>query len=130
MKLLKVDIDFHPPEEWITDWIMTRWHILAVLGHDIDYIKMFKTKRGLHFYIKLSKNLDDETANMLQFMMGDDATRVKINAWRIKRGIKRWNKLFHKVLYRRKAKVLTCYYCGNKIPVPDKWFDKKNEKKA
>jgi len=124
MKLLKIDIDFHPPYEWLETWKLTREILLNGLGYRVAYIKTFKTKRGLHIYIKLSKNIDDETVNMLQFLLGDDQTRVKINQWRIKRGIKRWNKLFHKVLYRRKPKTLECYYCGNIIPVPDKWFKK------
>ena len=118
-------MDFHPPKEWMDNWVYTRREMLRTVGFFVEYIKFFKTKRGWHAYIKLDRDIFDETANMLQFLLGDDHTRVKINQWRIKRGIKRWNKLFHKVLYRRKAKVLTCYYCGNKIPVPDKWF--KNE---
>ena len=122
MKVLKLDLDFKPPKEWLTEWMQTRWLMLEKLGHPMDETKTFPTKRGLHIYVKLQKDVDAETANKLQFLLGDDHTRVKINQWRIKRGIKRWNKLFHKVLYRRKAKVLTCYYCGNKIPVPDRWF--------
>lgn len=120
MKLLKVDVDFHPPKEWLNEWINTRIRMLP----PIEYYKIFFGKRGFHVYFKLYKDVSGEDANRLQFLLGDDATRVKINQWRIKRGIKHWNKLFHKVLYRRKAKVLTCFYCGNKIPVPDKWFEK------
>lgn len=124
MKLLKIDIDFHPPKEWLSEWEGTREDILFMEGYDIEYIKLFQTKRGYHAYIKLLQDVTDEEANRLQFLLGDDQTRVKINQWRIKRGIKRWNKLFHKVLYRRKPKTLECYYCGNIIPVPDKWFKK------
>ena len=129
MKMLKIDIDFHPPKEWLMNWVNTRTEMLRKLGYIIEYFRIFKTKRGLHIYFKLTKDVMAEEANRLQFLLGDDATRVKINQWRIKRGIKRWNKLFHKVLYRRKAKVLTCYYCGNKIPVPDKWFKNEAEQK-
>ena len=124
MKLLKVDIDFHPPKEWLETWEETREEILYIEGYESEYIKIFQTKRGYHAYIKLLQDISAEEANRLQFLLGDDATRVKINQWRIKRGIKRWNKLFHKVLYRRKPKTLECYYCGNIIPVPDKWFKK------
>ncbi|MBA7698390.1 hypothetical protein ES703_107067 [subsurface metagenome] len=102
--------------------------MLETCGHQVEYIKVFKSsKRGHHIYIKLCEDVSDIDANYLQFLCGDDMTRVKINLWRIKRGVKRWNKLFHKVLYRKKAKALTCYYCGNRIPVPDKWF-KENDK--
>lgn len=120
--MLKIDLDYKPPEEWLEDWKQSREQMLYVLGYDVEYTKTFDTKRGMHVYILLKQNVDAETGNRLQFLCGDDHTRVKINAWRIKRGIKRWNKLFHKVLYRKKAKVLTCFYCGNKIPVPDRWF--------
>lgn len=127
MKMLKVDIDVHPPKEWLNKWLDTREAIIEKEGLSIEYSKTFQTKRGFHAYFKLTKNLPDEEINKLQFLLGDDATRVKINAWRIKRGIKRWNKLFHKVLYRRKAKVLTCYYCGNKIPVPNRWLTRQTK---
>jgi len=123
MKMLKLDMDIRPSSKWMTKWINTRYHILGMLGYAVEYVKTFKSsKRGLHIYIMLKKDVDAETLNMLQFLLGDDQTRVKINQWRIKRGVKRWNKLFHKVLYRKKAKALTCYYCGNRIPVPDRWF--------
>jgi hypothetical protein len=117
MKMLKIDIDMHVPDEWFTQWLRTRYMILNGLGYTVDRVSVFKTKRGMHVYIKLLEDVEDETANMLQFMLGDDPTRVKINQWRISRGIPNWNKLFHKVLYRRKTRAIRCYYCGNKIPV-------------
>ena len=128
MKMLKIDLDFKPPKEWFEFWKTTRQMIVEGGGYTVEYIKTFETKRGHHLYIKIEEDIDAEEANKLQFLCGDDHTRVKINSWRIKRGIKHWNILFRKVLYRRKAKVLTCHYCGNKIPVPDKWFE--NDGKA
>jgi len=119
MKLLKIDIDFKPPKEWLDLWITTRTSILMMLGHRVERITSFKTKRGMHIYIKLCKDVDDETANMLQFLCGDDASRVKINMWRISRGIPFWNKLFERKIYSKKHKFITCYYCGNKIPIGD-----------
>jgi hypothetical protein len=126
LKVLKIDLDIKPPKEWIIFWWKTRQTILQQLGYTIKYFSKFETKRGMHIYITLEQDVSDETANMLQFLLGDDHTRVKINQWRIKRGIPRWNKLFHKVLYRKKAKTITCHYCGNKIPIPDRWI--KNDK--
>ena len=128
MKMLKIDLDWKPPDRWLKAWIETRIKMLKNLGHPAKRYDVFKTTRGLHIYFRLFDDVSDEEANFLQFLLGDDITRVKINQWRIKRGIKRWNKLFHKVLFRRKSKVLTCYYCGNKIPVPDKWFEKEVKK--
>ena len=119
MRLLKIDIDFKPPKEWLDLWIATRISILMTLGHSIERITPFKTKRGMHVYIKLREDVDDETANMLQFLCGDDASRVKINMWRISRGIPFWNKLFERKIYSKKHKFITCYYCGNKIPISD-----------
>ena len=119
MKLLKIDLDIHPPKDWLDQWITTRITLLQMLGHRVKAYRIFKTKRGYHIYFTLVRDVSDMEANKLQFLLGDDHTRVKINQWRIKRGIPHWNKLFHKVLYRKKAKVITCWYCGNKIPVRD-----------
>ena len=122
MKLLKIDMDWHPPDKWMKAWLASREWMLDMLGCTAKKYRVFKTKRGMHVYFNLYNDVTAEEANYLQFMLGDDYTRVKINQWRIQRGIKRWNKLFHRVLYRRKPKTLSCYYCGNVIPVPDRWF--------
>jgi hypothetical protein len=122
MTLLKIDIDMQPPKEWMDAWLNTRKLIIGHLGYTWLGHDIFTTKRGIHVYIRILEKMRDAEINKLQFLCGDDPTRVKINAWRIERGVKYWNKLFHDVLYRRKPKLLECYYCGNKIPVPDKWF--------
>lgn len=116
-RLLKIDLDIHPQKEWLDLWLRTRIGMLESHGYAVEQWHIFRTYRGHHIYITLRRDVDDETANMLQFLCGDDHTRVKINEWRIKRGIKYWNKLFHRVIYRRKTSVITCYYCGNKIPL-------------
>lgn len=117
IRVLKIDLDIKPPKEWMVIWYVTRNLILEQLGYKVVKTIQKETQRGLHIYIHLDKPVDDETANMLQFLLGDDHTRVKINQWRIERGVKRWNKLFHRVLYKKKAKVVECWYCGNKIPI-------------
>jgi len=119
MKTLKIDIDLQPPEKWLKLWIETRLKMLKDIGYTPFDYDIFKTTRGIHIYISLNKDLPDETINMLQFLCGDDPTRVKINQWRIKRKIPHWNKLFHEVKYRKKVKTITCYYCGNKIPIKE-----------
>jgi hypothetical protein len=117
-RLLKLDIDFKPPKTWLDEWIRTRKLLLEKLGYDYERFDVFQTERGIHVYITLRQNIKSaRTVNRLQWLLGDDATRVKINQWRIERGIRNWNKLYMKVLYRKKAKVVTCHYCGNKIPV-------------
>jgi len=120
MKLLKIDLDFKPPREWIDLWLTTRFVMLSELGYKVERMSVFKTKRGVHIYIKLKEDVDDETANLLQFLCGDDASRVKINMWRIQRGIPFWNKLFERKIYTKRHKYITCYYCGNKIPIDSK----------
>lgn len=129
MKMLKIDMDIKPTKEWLEEWLKSRIHIISLQGYTVEKTRKFETRRGYHIYITLYNDLPDELINKLQFLCGDDHTRVKINQWRIKRKVKRWNKLFHRVLYRRKAKALTCYYCGNKIPVPDKWFENNGKAK-
>jgi len=127
--MLKIDVDYLPPKSWLREWIETRKTILESLGYKVKRIDIFKSsKRGFHAYIQLDRPIPPQTLNKLQFLCGDDPTRVKINNWRIQRGIKDWNVLYHRVLYRKKAKYLVrCEYCGNYIPIPEEWI--KNAKK-
>jgi hypothetical protein len=111
--MLKIDVDYKPSKYWLSKWVATRCLILKEMGYKVLGVEVFQTERGFHAYIKIENNVDDEELNMLQFLCGDDHTRVKINEWRIKRGIKDWNRLFHKVIYRKQE----CWYCGNKIPI-------------
>ena len=104
MKVLKIDLDYKPDKMWRAIWKYTRCIILAELKHYVKEIFEHETARGYHYYIHLYKDVSPETANALQFLCGDDHTRVKINQWRIERGVKHWNKMFHRVLWRRKRK--------------------------
>jgi len=112
-----VDLDLKPPKLWRDWWRETRLLMLGYLGYHVERFNEFETSRGYHYYVHLREDVDAETANLLQFLLGDDHTRVKINQWRIERGIRHWNKLFYKTLWRKKRKVIRCYYCGNLIPV-------------
>lgn len=129
-QLLKLDVDYYPPRRWLEDWIKTRKAILETLGYKVVRVDIFKSsRRGFHAYIQIDKPVSAYTLNRLQFLLGDDSTRVKINNWRIKRGIKDWNILYEKVLYRKKAKcIVRCEYCGSFIPIPDEWI--RNAKKV
>ena len=122
--MLKIDVDYLPPKQWLEQWIQTRKTILESLGYKVKRIDIFKSsRRGFHAYIQLDRPVPPTTLNKLQFLCGDDPTRVKINNWRIQRGIKDWNVLYHRVLYRKKAKlVVKCHYCGNYIPIPKEWI--------
>lgn len=117
MSILKIDIDFKPPEEWLECWIDTRYAILEYIGYTVNRISRHETTKGQNFFIEIDNELPSTEINKLQFLLGDDHTRVKINQWRIERGIKHWNKIFDRKLFRKKAKMITCWYCGNKIPL-------------
>jgi len=116
--VLKVDIDYKAPETWLFKWEKTRMlilekyyqlHVLRVTRHN--------TTKGQNYFIEIKEELTAGEINELQFMLGDDHTRVKINAWRIERGIPHWNKIFDRKLWRKKAKTVECWYCGNIIPL-------------
>ena len=117
MKVLKLDVDFKPPEDWLKLWIETRIKMLEYLKYKVKGYKIVETNRGFHAYFYLEHDVDDNTANMLQFLLGDDATRVKINVNRIKRGVKYWNKLFSRVRYIKHGTIVECPYCNGKFIV-------------
>jgi len=101
--ILKIDQDLKVPEEWIEKWKISRVALLKSLGIEVKEIITQESKRGYHHWIhcESKKELSDEEINMLQFLCGDDPGRVYINSLRIKRGVKNWNKLFSKVLWRK-----------------------------
>jgi hypothetical protein len=88
---------------------------LEALGFKVSKIisKTSSSRRGLHYWIHIEapNKLTDEQMNMLQFIAGDDRTRVRINQLRIKRGIQKfWNKCFDHVTYTKPIdeKCLKC----------------------
>jgi len=103
MTVLKIDLDLKPGKEWLAKWKLTRKHLLEALGFKVKEIVLRSTRKGWHAWIHVEdKEIEDWDLNMLQWLCGDDQTRVKINMRRIKRGVKRWNKLFSEVIWRRK----------------------------
>jgi len=101
---LKIDIDFIPPAHWLSVWKDTRKVMLEHLGYDVENIIVDKSSsgKGIHVWIRINAGvLSDADLNMLNWLMGDDQTRVKINLMRIERGEKEWNKLFSSVLWTR-----------------------------
>jgi len=116
--VLKVDIDYKAPEAWLEEWVETREAIIEkYLNMSILRVVRHETTKGQNYFIEVDEELTPERTNEIQFLLGDDHTRVKINAWRIERGIPHWNKIFDRKLWRKKAKTVTCYYCGNIIPL-------------
>jgi predicted metal-dependent RNase len=110
MTVFKIDVDIRIPDSWMKKWKATRVAILKELGFKAkirDIITTDSSLRGFHAYIsaKTSK-LTPTECNMIQFLLGDDTSRVLINQRRIARKVD-WqtaNKLFTKVLWRKKEK--------------------------
>jgi DNA primase catalytic subunit len=107
--IFKVDVDIKVPDSWLKNWIETRKAILKSLGFKVKDIKVVDSSlRGFHAYIHAEgkKKLTPTECNMIQFLLGDDESRVLINQRRIARGIdwRTGNKLFSDVLWRRKEK--------------------------
>lgn len=125
--VLKVDIDYEPPEAWLGYWEQTRKILLREMGYTLNRMVRHKTTKGQNYFIEIAEDLPPEVINLIQFLLGDDHTRVKINAWRIERGIKRWNKIFDRKLWRKRAKTIECWYCGNIIPLIGVKNDEKSE---
>ena len=117
MTILKIDVDIKLSPTWRELWEKTRELMLTSMGLTMKRMAMHETTKGQNYFIEVAEKLTPEGTNLLQLLLGDDHTRVKINAWRIERGIKRWNKIFDRKLWRKKQKVIECWYCGNKIPL-------------
>lgn len=118
--VLKMDIDFLPEESWMKLYKETRVMMLESLGFKlVEIIEHKSSYKGIHIFMHIEgRELSSKEINMLQWIVGnDDHTRCKINAWRIERGILHWNKIFDRKLFRKKAKTITCFYCGNIIPL-------------
>ncbi|RLE65063.1 MAG: hypothetical protein DRJ47_06105 [Thermoprotei archaeon] len=119
MVVLKIDIDIKVPEEWIDDWIGSR---IAILNWYFDSDEVVQdivvkpsSKRGYHAWIHLDAgDMPPGEANKLQWLCGDDETRVAINQRRIERGVpwKEANVLFSRVLKRKEYKNEQCENCG------------------
>ena len=102
--ILKIDVDLRIDRwGWIDKYKKFVAAGLKSLGYGVEKIVVRESdsKKGLHIWIHLDREVDDRTKNMLQFLCCDDRTRVRINYYRIEAGVKNWNKLFSKVLYRR-----------------------------
>lgn len=106
--ILKIDVDLTLPKRWLSLWKRTRIVMLEELGFTVtDFIvKPSPSKRGIHAWIHLlsPKRITTQTHNMYQFLCGDDVVRVKINMNRTKYGIRKWNKLFAKILWHKPVK--------------------------
>lgn len=95
VSMLKIDKDCFVDRDWIKDYIETVITTCKRYGIRVSSIKMCNSKRkGLHFYISIDPAIEANLANRLQWLLGDDCSRVDFNRARIESGLREWNKLF------------------------------------
>ena len=98
---LMVDKDIHVDEAWIRDYARTIIAICKLKDVKVTSIKMCPSKRkGTHYYIDIQPALRPDSANRLQWLLGDDCLRVDYNRARIQSGLvhdAEWNKLFERI---------------------------------
>ena len=97
-KVLKIDMDWEPPSGWLDDWFeMAR---LVIVGQFKNFAMNRKVEKsqngGLHIRYELVCAMPAMDIVKLQFILGDDRTRCKLNKVRVEGGIKDWNKLFRR----------------------------------
>jgi len=90
--------------EWQRLFKETRVAIVRALGNDFSdiIIRPSPSGRGVHVWVHLKKPIvTDEEWLLYSLLLGDDPGRVYINSLRVKRGIKDFNKIFSKHLWRK-----------------------------
>ena len=93
--LLKIDKDCFVSKKWLQGYVKTIVQICEAHGVTVVLIRMCHSrKKGLHFYIQISPEIDARLANYLQWLIGDDCQRVDFNRARIGSSLNEWNKLF------------------------------------
>lgn len=112
-RCLHKDWDFRPTKRWIRVYLETITNTYEHLGYKVEEIIIKKRGRGFHIWTHIisKKPFTEDEVNMLQWLAGDDITRVRINRLRTRRGMKMfWNKLFSKVIW-RKSLPKNCQKC-------------------
>jgi hypothetical protein len=92
--VLKVDKDCHVTSQLEREYIQQTIAILQRHHVNVEWIRATRTHHGRHYYIKINPAVDAHTANDLQYLLGDDASRVDYNRARINSRLEEWNKLF------------------------------------
>lgn len=100
--IAKVDLDVKPPANWLQDWIRTRVAILNALNLTTQKINQTETEKGHHFWFHLNQKVDFPTLMKIQFLLGDDHSRVYFSQQRL--GFKRFRDKFN-LLFSKKLKV-------------------------
>ena len=95
--VLKIDKDCHIDSELEREYIQDALAILSRRGIHVVKIKATRTYHGRHYYFHLAEPVDAQTANRLQYLLGDDPKRVDYNQARINSRLIGWNKLFETI---------------------------------
>jgi hypothetical protein len=96
-RVLKVDKDCHVDSELENEYIQDALAILSRRRIRVLKIEATRTYHGRHYYFHLAEPVDAQTANRLQYLLGDDSRRVDFNRARINSRLVGWNKLFETI---------------------------------
>jgi hypothetical protein len=108
---LKIDKDCLVDRSWIRDYVHVILTVCRLNHVKVNSVEICRsTNKGLHFYIEIQPPLLAESANQLQWLLGDDCRRVDYNRARIRSRYPDWNKLFERIGQRFE----TLYRC--KVP--------------
>jgi len=96
-RLLKIDKDCIVDASWLKEYRETIRLMLRSHGLKPTTIAITPSRsKGSHVRIYLDKTISAETANKLQWLLGDDCARVDFNRARIDAGFDEWSKLFER----------------------------------
>jgi len=104
--ILKIDMDWALPKEFLRDFILTRKILLESMGYSVKEIIYRKSgsMKGLHFWIYVEPKIKNDMEILkVQFLLNDCLTRCKINYKRLttKRTILPWNIFYDKIIYKK-----------------------------
>jgi hypothetical protein len=95
---LKIDKDIHVDRTWIPVYVRVIKTVCRLNGVSVTSIRMCRSARkGQHYHIDIHPSLSADSANRLQWLLGDDCLRVDYNRARIQSGLDDWNKLFERI---------------------------------
>ena len=91
---IKVDMDWRPPKGYIDHYENLVCTVMEQWGIEYDFVNWFSSLHGWHVRVHLMEAIEDDVCLLLQFLLGDDRTRCRLNYARFEAGILDWNKLF------------------------------------
>lgn len=96
IKKLKIDLDWKPPKDWLDKYLEYVGLVLSFIDLKPKSISCKDSPggKGWHVTVELEEAISDMQALRIQFLLGDDRTRCRLNYARIKAGVKGWNKLW------------------------------------